>query len=318
MQKAAEMCGSGAAAAVEETTAAVEATTEEEKDSKVEAIQCCPPGAFPQLDPPKDYKPAGKWIELDGTKAYATGSMQWDNAIIVIHDVYGPQTGYHYGVCDAFAAGGYYVIMPDFYETVGGVDNYWSKGDLDGGAKFLQKFTWEFIQGKLKPVKEHLKEKNFPRVGSLGFCWGAWVVARMSEDPDFLKAGVWFHPSLWVDAKLFGGEDETKITEKVAVPTLFCPSMDEKRDFWDYELGKAILEKKGVPTDYIAFNRMHHGWMTRGAGGAGISFIQAGGDEFDTVTAQDVNRGISAALGYFAKYLFLDTSAPAPAEPVAE
>lgn len=288
----------------------------DEPEQKQALGACCPPGAFPQLEPPKDYKPAGKFITYGNkTRAYVTGDPQWGSGIIVMHDVYGAESGYHAGVCDAFARGGYYVVMIDFYEFVGGVDNYWSKGDTDGGATFLKKFSWDFCKAKIEDTLKHLEELKIDRIGSLGFCWGAWIVARATATfPDKIKAGVWYHPSLWVDAKLFGGEDEKAITEKINVPTYFAPSQDEKRDFWDYKIGMKILQDKGVPTEYTEFSRMHHGWMTRGAGGMGISFIQAGGSEMDVTTSQDVNRGICVGLGFFAKYLYLDTDKTPKAE----
>ena len=78
----------------------------------------CPTGALPASYAKKgSYAPAGEDIDLGGgTRAYATGDPRWRTAVIVMHDVFGPDGGHHRALCDALAAAGHYVVMPDFYD----------------------------------------------------------------------------------------------------------------------------------------------------------------------------------------------------------
>merc|ERR1711924_259152 len=52
-----------------------------------------------------------------------------------------------------------------------------------------------------------------------GFCWGSWVVAKMTQNRENCQAGVWAHPSVFVAKDLYEGETEQELTERVKAAT---------------------------------------------------------------------------------------------------
>lgn len=75
------------------------------------ACPACPKGALPAMyTKDSTYKPTGKDITLGSAKVYVTGDPSWKTAVIVMHDVFGPEGGHHKALCDALAAGGHYVV----------------------------------------------------------------------------------------------------------------------------------------------------------------------------------------------------------------
>ena len=75
------------------------------------------------------------------------------------------------------------------------------------------------------------KEKGITKTGSIGFCWGSWVVAKMTQNRENCQAGVWAHPSVFVAKDLYEGETEQELTERVKAATLVMPSKQEP-DFY--------------------------------------------------------------------------------------
>ena len=95
-------------------------------------------------------------------------------------------------MCDFLAENGYLVIMPDFYR--GDMCDPAAEPDRIGG--FIKDVTkWPSLkldwEKKVKPYAEKHGAKTY---GSVGTCWGSYVVLRLAEDVGF-NAGVSFHPS---------------------------------------------------------------------------------------------------------------------------
>merc|ERR1711975_190639 len=84
----------------------------------------CPEGALPASFGETAYVPKGKDMSIGGANVYTTGDPRWKSSIIVMHDVFGPNGGDHKALCDGLAAGGHYVVMPDFFEG-GSIEPYY-------------------------------------------------------------------------------------------------------------------------------------------------------------------------------------------------
>merc|ERR1712224_770141 len=95
-------------------------------------------------------------------------------------DVFGPNKGTHHQLCDALAAGGHYVIMPDFFNG-GSIEPYYASKQVPKGVEWLKEFDWKHCSTVLDAVHAHLKDEGIERTGSIGFCWGSWVVAKMPQ-----------------------------------------------------------------------------------------------------------------------------------------
>lgn len=261
----------------------------------------CPDGSLPLAYNAPEYVAKGKEFTLGGAKIYASGDPQWKSSVVVMHDVFGPERRDHKALCDALAAGGHYVVMPDFFEG-GSIEPFYKAKQIPEGKQWLKKFNWAHCSPILEDVYAHLREKGVERTGSIGFCWGAWAVAKACQDPSKMQAGVWCHPSVQVGKELYEGETEHELTDAVRSPTLICPSPQEKEFYRNGELAR-IMDKNGVANDMVYFHDQSHGWVVRAAGFLGKSWEDNGGER-DLNSIVGVQRAVNLALGFYAKHLY--------------
>lgn len=261
----------------------------------------CPDGALPLSYNAPEYVGKGKEINLGGANTYVTGDPSWKSSVIVMHDVFGPKRRDHRALCDGLAAGGHYVVMPDFFEG-GSIEPYYAAKKVPEGKQWLKKFGWAHCSPILDLVHAHLREQGIERTGSIGFCWGAWAVAKACQDPSKVQAGVWCHPSVQVGKELYEGETEHELTEAVRSPTLIMPSPQEPEFYRNGELAK-IMDGNGIANDMVYFHDQSHGWVVRAAGFLGRSWVESGGVS-DTHSIIGVQRAVNLALGWYAKHLY--------------
>merc|ERR1712193_255445 len=167
------------------------------------------------------------------------------------------------------------------------------------GVEWLKEFDWKHCSTVLDAVHAHLKDEGIERTGSIGFCWGSWVVAKLTQDASKCQAGVWAHPSVFVGKDLYEGETEQELTAAVKAPTLVMPSKQEPDFYKNGELTK-IAEANGVPWETIDFKDQMHGWVIRGSGWLGSYYEN---DTTDVRAIIGVQRAVNAALGFYAKHL---------------
>lgn len=265
------------------------------------AVPSCCPGALPVL-PMHDssYVPQGETIKLGGSECYRVGE-NWGTAIVVMHDVFGPNSGGHKQVCDKLASGGHYVIMPDFFEE-GSIEPYYKAQKVPEGKAWLKQYGWGHCGPIMDAVYEHLyRDLKVKKCGSIGFCWGAWAVARACQDSSRMHAGVWAHPSCQVGHELYGEGDEKWLSSQVRSPTLILPTPQEPVMYKDGSLEK-IMNANGVATEKLEFvEPITHGFFVRAAGFLGKSWVENGG-KFDKDEFVASQRGINLSLGWFARH----------------
>lgn len=250
----------------------------------------------------------GREIILGGVRCYVAGEPCVDGdpncpttAVIVMHDVFGPDTGNHFLVCDALAKrGGHYVVMPDFYDGWS-IEPFYQRGVPAEGKKELKRYNWEHCSSYLEHIFEHFAHHDIDRVGTIGFCWGAWAVAKACQDPR-VHAGVWAHPSCQVGKELYEGETEHELAAAAGKPTLILPTPQDEALYYNGELA-AIFEADSVPHECVKMFDQTHGFMVRAAGFLGKSWVECGGSE-NARTHIGQQRGINLSLGWFAKHLY--------------
>lgn len=263
------------------------------------ACHLCPKGSLPSAYSDPQYKPKGKTLEIGKEKAYVVGDPNWGSAVIVCHDVFGPSKGAHAQLCDALADGGHYVVMPDFFKG-GSIEPFYAEGTgATKGTEWLKEFNWKHCSSVLDAIYAHLKEKGITKTGSIGFCWGSWVVAKMTQNRENCQAGVWAHPSVFVAKDLYEGETEQELTERVKAATLVMPSKQEPDFYRNGEL-TALADANGIAWETIDFKEQMHGWVTRGSGWLG-QYYEKGTTDVKAIIG--VKRAVNAALGFYAKYL---------------
>jgi len=261
----------------------------------------CPDGALPASFDLPDYATKGREIDLGGAKAYVTGDPSWKTGIIVMHDVFGTNGGYHKALCDGLAAGGHYVVMPDFFEG-GSIEPFYKAKQVSEGKQWLKQFNWAHCSTILENVDAHIREQGVEKAGTIGFCWGAWAVAKACQDPSKVQAGVWCHPSCQVGKELYEGETEHELTAAVQAPTLILTSPQEPAFYSNGELAK-IMDANDISNDSVHFADQTHGWVVRGAGFLGKSWEDCGGVK-DVNSIIGVQRAVNLALGWYAKHLY--------------
>merc|ERR1711953_375240 len=228
-----------------------------------------------------DYKEKGTVEKVGDLDIYSVG--QGPKCIIWNYDIFGFDSGRSRQMCDLVADAGYLVIMPDYYR--GTWCNPMTDGDkLPAFAK--EKTVWNNLKNdweqKIQPLAE---KKGAQYYGTVGTCWGSYMVLRLCENVDF-KAGVSFHPSHSPISGLLG-ESEEEILKNVKCPQIFMPAEGDHENTYPGGLGKKVL---GDSLEIVTFPDMKHGWTTRR-------------DMSDPKVDRDVKKALNLALGFFTKYM---------------
>jgi len=163
-------------------------------------------------------------------------------------------------LADAFSQRGYHAIIPDSFrgETVDSHPNF---------VEWAGKFTFEGVVKKdLEAVLNYLQTEcnvtpTNDDIAIIGFCWGGWVIAKSASEGFPWKCGVSMHPATKLESFVFQ-RDETAMLEKVKMPLLLLPAGNDEENL---KPGSAMVEKlREKGGDSIVFERMVHGWVSRG------------------------------------------------------
>jgi carboxymethylenebutenolidase len=102
--------------------------------------------------------------------------------LVLVQEIFGV-TEHIREVCDGFAADGYEVIAPNFYDRLEpDFAASYSAEDVAQGARYSQETPWDQVQGDLQAAIDVLAEHGPVHV--TGFCWGgtaAWLAACRCE-----------------------------------------------------------------------------------------------------------------------------------------
>ena len=102
--------------------------------------------------------------------------------LVLVQEIFGV-TEHIREICDSFAADGYEVIAPNFYDRLEpDFAASYSAEDVAKGARYSQETPWDQVQGDLQAAIDVLAEHGPVHV--TGFCWGgtaAWLAACRCE-----------------------------------------------------------------------------------------------------------------------------------------
>jgi len=149
----------------------------------------------------------------------APSNKESKKAIILIYDIFGFTGGQIRGICDQLASAGFHVVMPNLYRNETGIMEHGglfpSPGKFltDDGMAWVKSITAEKCLNDLAHVHEFIKNKcpSVKAIGSLGFCWGAWVGFHQAASGK-IQAAAGCHPSVQIEEQMFGGSLE-KLTK---------------------------------------------------------------------------------------------------------
>jgi dienelactone hydrolase len=230
-------------------------------------------------------------MRVPGEKVVGSGKT----AIVIIHDVFGLHTGRHKQIADEFAAAGYYVVVPDFYNTAqtgGGLygkEEYgYGFGSLSnmtltrkilsslfggGMAAYFKLTPWAHCKGIYEgKVTPYLNGKGVSKIAVVGFCWGAWVGYHIAADGNKVVANVAIHPSVDMAAVTFKEDEDQLVSDASKVPTLVCSTSLEPATWQPGGKANQTMEAAATklgkdPKKHILWQHYPnqlHGFMTRG------------------------------------------------------
>lgn len=235
------------------------------------------------------------------------------SVIIACHDVYGVTSGRTREVCDELAArlDGALVLLPDFFN-----DN-WPKHKPLAGAWSVPRYMatrllthWSSVEPvfrqDLLPLAQRAMESECAGSGDgtgagdrgpialVGFCWGGWCNMRAcAAFPDVFSAAVGFHPSPTLC--YVHGNAMAPLVAKCRCPLLYCAASNDSplvkegglvQRTLESECGKIVSGRSVFKT----FDRMRHGWVSRG-------------DVQDTAVAEDVRGAMDMAVTFLREHL---------------
>jgi len=239
-----------------------------------------------------DYVAAGELVTHDGITAYVTGDRSSTKGVILVHDVWGIQSGRIKNVADQIAEAGFVVAAPDIYDgktidDYGGISSFSTEGtqawiraqDMDKCSRFIDKAC------------DYLAGRGVTSFGIAGFCWGVVPSFHVSAKGRF-RALVGFHPSLQAGPWLYGLENENTLTRDVACPTLLLPAGNDPEYVKPGGETLRILQEKpfGAECSSVEFPDMAHGWVVRG-------------DLSDDKVQRDVKAALELATAFFQKHV---------------
>jgi len=244
-------------------------------------MACCPKDALGKLGT-GGYVNKGKVEKVDDLELYVVGTGP--KCVIWNYDIFGFDSGRTRQTADLFAEAGYLVIMPDFYRGT------WRDPSDPAATDVVQFIRDQTNWDKLKKEVDNIvlpfaKSKGAKSFGSLGTCWGSYMVMRLSSYDQFAAGASW-HPSHSPIGGLLG-EDEKQLLSSIKCPQLFMPAGGDAESCKKGGLAEQVLGDKLTITE---FPDMQHGWTVRG-------------DMSDPAISRDVNKVVMETLDFFAKHL---------------
>jgi len=271
---------------------------------------CCPKGSWGSLPvDPKDalYEPKGKEIKLrDGELAlhvyYVSSepSSSDGKIIMVFTDVFGFSSRTKC-ICDELATDlNCTVIMPDVLrgETVDGENGRKTRPEV---FVWLAKSTFDpLILGDVDACIDFLASKNLftssSSIACIGFCWGAWVVAKLlsfssslpsNKWSNILKCGVGLHPSTAIEKNVFKADEDQMLLDITSPLLLLTAGNDPVNLKQGSHLVTHFESKGGTSVDYPD---MVHGWVSHG-------------DLSVEKVSRDANDALSKTTNFLQKHL---------------
>ncbi|CAI9118613.1 OLC1v1020205C1 [Oldenlandia corymbosa var. corymbosa] len=221
---------------------------------------------------------AGTVEEFAGLKTYFTGARDSTKAVLLCHDAFGYEVPNLRKLADRIAGHGYLVVVPDFFY---GEPCDLSKPGFDVEVWFNTHHPRKGSEDAKKVVAA-LKAQGVTKIGAAGFCWGGLPVVVLASNPDWIQAGVIFHPVALT-------EDDMRA---VKVPlAIYAPENDEFFPVDElHRLAKIVVEETPAECHHKIYPGTVHGWTTRF-------------NEEDAVACQKAEEAHCDLLDWITKYV---------------
>ncbi|KAJ3082661.1 hypothetical protein HDU99_002004 [Rhizoclosmatium hyalinum] len=231
---------------------------------------CC---ALPAVQ--SNYTSKGEVIKVGDLDVYVVGPKGSSRAILVNYDIFGDHPCTRQ-VCDILSTQGFRVAMPDLCRGDPWPANIWPPPN--GFPEVLQHIqknaSFPEIQKNMKATQEFLRSEGSSHFGLIGYCWGGYMVALLSQDPVY-EAGAIVHPAAF----------PLEEAAKVSCPLLILPARDDAKETFDAIFD--VVVKKNPASKQRRFDDVHHG------------FCAARADFSDALNAQRANEAIEEMSHFF-------------------
>jgi carboxymethylenebutenolidase len=111
--------------------------------------------------------------------------------LILMQEIFGV-TGHIRRVCDGFAAQGYRVVAPAFFDRIRpAIELGYAKEDAATGRQLRSRIGWDAVLADVAAARKHLSQAG--RVAVLGYCWGGTIAWRSAGQIDGIAAAVCYY-----------------------------------------------------------------------------------------------------------------------------
>lgn len=235
-------------------------------------MSCCPPKSHSFLDN-SEYQCKGTIEKVDDLEMYVSGSGE--KCVIWNYDIFGFDGGRTRQNVDLLASQGFMVILPDYYR------GFFITPTDPGLVDHIKKYSYSELEPDVNRVLTFARSRGANTFGSVGTCWGSFLVIKLSAFPDF-KAGVSMHPSHPKMMELLDDSEE-EAYKQVQCKQLFMSAGNDHENLFPGGLAETVLGEKLTIEE---FPDMVHGWSMRA-------------DLSEPKNRRDVDRAVNLYLEFF-------------------
>lgn len=242
-----------------------------------------------------DYEAKGSEVEFDGVTGYEMECPKaTKKAIMILHDIFGPDSGRTKKICDDYAAEGYLVLMPYVFDPTRfdeKKDSFLKYFLIPRFLSWIHKHAWPVVGPKYDKALTYLKAKGITSVGLVGFCWGAFPMTHLLADPkysDLLNGGCCFHPSMMIFSILFDWSYKS-YHQSCTKPLAYLPAGNDAADVKPNGTVDDIMKQANPSYSKCHFEEyatMKHGWVNKG-------------DLGDDAVSKEVQRALTFSYTFF-------------------
>lgn len=229
-------------------------------------MACCPPQSLGYASLTEPLR--GTETDVGPLAAYVrVPTAPTSRGVLLVHDIFGFQSGRHRQLVDLIAEQGYVVCLPDFFGEE--FPQGWTK------ACRIPRYFWRAVkvhatraalESKAEHVAAWFAQHGVTHVQWLGFCWGAYggtVLSSTAALRPLLGGGAACHPALVKLATMCPDAPELRVLlQGMDMPLLWLPSYNDPADEKRGGLVEAFHRENGREIEIVEFNRTH-GWVNR-------------------------------------------------------
>lgn len=183
-------------------------------------------------------------------------------AVMIIHDIYGPNAFYQ-DIARRLAAAGFLAALPDFFFRQGPIPDGDRQAAGERIAQVRQEQTLSNMQATLLWLRDH--ESGNDKIGTTGMCWGGSMVmlsASHTPTPDAVVPFYGFPVRERTPNLAILPIDETEVTG-IASPMLgFWGERDQAVGIANVHAYDEKLRKYDKPHEFVFYPKLGHAFMS--------------------------------------------------------